>query len=199
MGGLGLPRLTTYINTRKWCMAQRALIHEDNTAKAVHRLLDRAARYCGSPVVPSQPTEIYSTTSTPAWGSSLGALAGAPSPILVTSSALVPPRHGKRHLLTLQQRGLVTLGDLTHFPLEGPRQWLPLDVQAVILPFPPPVSLRNSAGTGLELLDALSLTGTVFSDCHGLVRKLHHHHVLRRTPAGGPGFPLISACVRRIN
>ena len=109
MGGLGLPRLTTYINTRKWCMAQRALIHEDNTAKAVHGLLDRAARHCGSPVVPSQPTDIYSTTSTPAWGSSLGALAGAPSPILVTSSALVHPRHGKRHLLTLQQRGLVTL------------------------------------------------------------------------------------------
>ena len=149
MGGLGLPRLTTYINTRKWCMAQRALTHDDNTAKAVHGLLDRAARYCGSPVSPGQPTGISSTTSTPAWGSSLGAMAGAPSPILLqkgkfTSSATVPlapyvpQRHGKRHLLTLQQRGLATLGDLTHTPVEGPRQWLPAAVQAALLPVPPP-------------------------------------------------------------
>ena len=50
---------------------------------------------------------------------------------------------------------------------------------------------------GLELLDALSLTGTVFSDCQGLVHKLLHPHVLRRTPVG-PGFPLIRACVRRL-
>ena len=50
---------------------------------------------------------------------------------------------------------------------------------------------------GLELLDALNLTGTVYSDCQGLVRKLCHPHVLRRTPAG-PGFPLIRACVRRL-
>ena len=42
---------------------------------------------------------------------------------------------------------------------------------------------------GLELLGALSVKGTVFSDCQGLVRKLHHPNVLRRTPAG-PGFSL---------
>ena len=50
---------------------------------------------------------------------------------------------------------------------------------------------------GLELLDALSLTGTVFSDCQGLVRKLHHPHILRRTTAG-PDYQLIRACVRRL-
>ena len=27
---------------------------------------------------------------------------------------------------------------------------------------------------GLELLDAVSMTGTVYSDCQGPVRKLHH-------------------------
>ena len=149
MGGLGLPRLTTYINTRKWSMAQRALIHDDNSVQAVHGLLDRAAWYCGSLVVPGQPTGISSTTSTPAWGSSLGVWAGSPSSILLqkgkfTSSTLVPlahyvpPRHGKRHLLTLQQRGLITLGDLTRVPIEGSRKWLPPDVQAALLPFPPP-------------------------------------------------------------
>ena len=97
MGGLGLPRLSTYINTRKWCMAQRALTQDDNTAQAVHGLLDRAARYCGSPVAPGQPTGISPTTSTPAWGSSLGVLAGAPSPCskkensLPVRSSLSPP------------------------------------------------------------------------------------------------------------
>ena len=49
-------------------MAQRALTFDDNTAKAVHGLLDRAARYSGNPVGPDKPTGISSTTSTPAWG-----------------------------------------------------------------------------------------------------------------------------------
>ena len=79
--------------------------------------------------------------------SSLGALAGAPSPISwqkgnFTSSALlplastIPQRYGKRLLLTLQQRGLTTLGDRTYASLDGPRQWLPLDIHTAILPFP---------------------------------------------------------------
>ena len=34
MGGLGLPRLSTYVNTRKWCMAQRALLQTGNTGWA---------------------------------------------------------------------------------------------------------------------------------------------------------------------
>ena len=50
---------------------------------------------------------------------------------------------------------------------------------------------------GLELLDALSLSGTVCSDCQGLVKKLLHPHALRRTPATA-GFPLIRACARRV-
>ena len=51
---------------------------------------------------------------------------------------------------------------------------------------------------GLELLDDLGLQGTVFSDCQGLVQKLLHPQVLRRTPASA-GFPLIRACVRRLH
>ena len=51
---------------------------------------------------------------------------------------------------------------------------------------------------GLELLEALDLTGTVYSDCQGLVKKLHHPHVLRRSPAS-VRYPLIRACVRRLH
>ena len=143
--GLGLPRLSTYVNTRNWCMAQRALLQTGNTAHAVTGLLDRAARYSGSPVDPGQPSGISPT----AGPSSFGSMAGAPSPLLLTkgkftSSALVPlapyipPRFGKRLLRSLQQRGLITLGDLTHAPTGGTRQWLSPDIQAAILPFPPP-------------------------------------------------------------
>ena len=50
-GGLGLPRLSTYVNMRKWSMAQRALTQErpTPTAQAVAGMLDRAARLSGSP------------------------------------------------------------------------------------------------------------------------------------------------------
>ena len=106
--GLGLPRLSTYVNTRNWCMAQRALLQTGNTAHAVTGLLDRAARYSGSPVDPGQPSGISPT----AGPSSFGSMAGAPSPLLLTkgkftSGALVPlapyipPRIGKRLLRTL--------------------------------------------------------------------------------------------------
>ena len=47
-GGLGLPRLSTYVNMRKWSMAQRALSQDTKTTKAVAGLLDRAARVSGS-------------------------------------------------------------------------------------------------------------------------------------------------------
>ena len=98
---------------------------------------------------PGQLTGLSSITSTPAWGSSLGVTAGAPSLLLLqkrkftTSSALlplapyIPQRYGKRLLLMLQQRGLVTLGYLTHVAMDGPRQWLPLAVQ-LFSRFPPP-------------------------------------------------------------
>ena len=41
---------------------------------------------------------------------------------------------------------------------------------------------------GLELLDALNLTGTVYSDCQGLVRKLCHP-TSYDGPLRGPGSP----------
>ena len=77
-----------------------------------------------------------------------------------------------------------------------------------VLPFTVPSMAEEYGGTpinmellaisaGLELLDALDLRGTVFSDCQGLVKKLLHPHVLRRTPASA-GFPLIRACARRL-
>ena len=98
---------------------------------------------------PGQPSGISPTADSPAWGSSFGTMAGASSPLLLqkgkfTSSALVPlapyipSRFGKRLLRTLQQRGLITLEDLTNASTEGLRQWLPPDIQAAILPFPPP-------------------------------------------------------------
>ena len=51
--------------------------------------------------------------------------------------------------------------------------------------------------TGLELLEAYDLEGTVYSDCQGLVKNFQHPHVLRRTHASA-GFPLIRACARRL-
>ena len=77
-----------------------------------------------------------------------------------------------------------------------------------VLPFTVPSTAEEYGGTpmnmellaisaGLELLDDLDLRGTVFSDCQGLVKKLLHPHVLRRTPASA-GFPLIRACARRL-
>ena len=50
---------------------------------------------------------------------------------------------------------------------------------------------------GLELMDTLDLHGTVFSDCQGLVKKLLHPHVLRRTPTSA-SLPLICAYARRL-
>ena len=77
-----------------------------------------------------------------------------------------------------------------------------------VLPFTVPSMTEEYGGTpmnmellaisaGLELLEALDLEGTVHSDCQGLVKKLQHPQVLRRTPASA-GFPLIRACVRRL-
>ena len=41
---------------------------------------------------------------------------------------------------------------------------------------------------GLEVLATLGLTGTIYSDCQGLIRKLLHPHLLRRNTTGS-GFP----------
>ena len=43
---------------------------------------------------------------------------------------------------------------------------------------------------GLEVLATLGFTGTIHSDCQGLIRKLLHPHVLRRNTTG-PGYPLL--------
>ena len=50
---------------------------------------------------------------------------------------------------------------------------------------------------GLEFLEALGLTGTVFSDCQGLVKNLRHLHVPPADPRW-PGYHLIRACVRHL-
>ena len=50
---------------------------------------------------------------------------------------------------------------------------------------------------GLEVLATLGLTGTIHSDCQGLIRKLLHPHVLRRNTTG-PGYPLLRYCVRTL-
>ena len=149
MDGLGLPKLSTYVNTRKWCMVQRALLHDDNTAQVIAGLLDRAARFGGGRVDPGQPTGISPTATTPAWGSSFGAMASASFPILLQRGTFtsttdlhlapyIPTQYSRRLLHTLQRRGLMTLGDLTYAPPDAPRTWLPAEIQAAILPFPPP-------------------------------------------------------------
>ena len=46
-------------------------------------------------------------------------------------------------------------------------------------------------------LEVLGLTGTIHSDCQGLIRKLLHPHVLRRNTTG-PGYPLLRYCVNTI-
>ena len=51
---------------------------------------------------------------------------------------------------------------------------------------------------GLQILSHLNLSGTVFSDCQGLVRKIDQRHVLRRNPTNA-GYPLLRDCVRSLN
>ena len=50
---------------------------------------------------------------------------------------------------------------------------------------------------GLQILSSLNHSGTVLSDCQGLVRKLNQRHVLLRNPTN-PGYPLLSDCVRNL-
>ena len=65
LGGLGLPRLSTYVNLQKWSMAQRALLRDNHTGHAVAGLLDRAARASGSPDAAMGATSIGFTAETP--------------------------------------------------------------------------------------------------------------------------------------
>ena len=79
--GLGVPRLSDHITTRKWSMAQRALASDGNVARAVDGLLDRAVRSSGSLTTPGHPSYIGALTTQPVWGSSFG-LRDLPSPSL---------------------------------------------------------------------------------------------------------------------
>ena len=54
----------------------------------------------------------------------------------------------------------------------------------------PPIMELLAITGGLEVLATLGLTGTIHSDCHGIIRKLLHLHVLRRNTTG-PGDPLL--------
>ena len=144
MGGLGLPRLSTYVNLRKWSMAQRALDNNSNTGRAVHGLLDRAARASGST---GTSRSIGYTALFPTWGGSLGHHGSSTHPIVpqkgmypsvldVPLSLLLDSRSQRRALASLQDRGLATWGDLTQHAPGRPRQWLPPHIISLLLTFP---------------------------------------------------------------
>ena len=61
-----------------------------------------------------------------------------------------------------------------------------------------PTTMELMATTGgLQILSHLNLSGTVLSDCQGLVRKIAQRHVLRRNPTNA-GYPLLRDCVRSL-
>ena len=145
-GGMGLPRLSTYVNLRKWSMAQRAMTHDNNTAHAVHGLLDRAARASGC-TGPS--ASIAFTALSPTWGGSLGHHCSGTHPIVpqkgmyhsvldVPLSLLLDSRPQRRSLTTFQSRNLLTWGDLSWHEPGQPRQWLPPHTITQLLTFPTP-------------------------------------------------------------
>ena len=149
-GGLGLPRLSTYTNARKWSMAQRALTSGNDAATAAGELLQRAARYSGCDPAFGTNAIIGPVSTTPSWGGSLGLHATNPHPVTLQqglcysphSSPLalsLPPQKGKQTLRLLRARGLHTWGDLTMLDDQGHRQWLPqplLGSLAPMLPLP---------------------------------------------------------------
>ena len=143
-GGMGLPRLSTYVNLRKWSMAQRAMSQDNNTAHAVHGLMDRAARASGCT---GTSASIGYTALSPTWGGSLGHHCSGTHPIVpqkglyhsvldVPLSLLLDSRPQRRCLATLQNRNLLTWGDLSWHELGQPRQWLPPHVITQLLTFP---------------------------------------------------------------
>ena len=67
-GGLGLPRLSTYTNARKWSMAQRAITSGNDSAEAAGELLQRAARYSGNDPTYGTNAIIGPVSITPFWG-----------------------------------------------------------------------------------------------------------------------------------
>ena len=171
MGGLGLPRLSTYVNLRKWSMAQRALVNDTNTGRAVHGLLDRAARASGST---GTTRSIGFTALFPTWGGSLGQHGSSTHPIVpqkgmypsvldVPLALLLDSRSQRRTLATLQDRGLSTWGDLTRHAPGRPRQWLPPHLISLLLTFPSetPGECPTDEHPGLHAGQFWMLKGTV--------------------------------------
>ncbi|OXE37641.1 MAG: hypothetical protein CGW95_00400, partial [Phenylobacterium zucineum] len=126
-GGLGLPRLSTSLLTRKWAMIQRAATGPPKTQHAIDGLLHRAAVNSGSPTDPTAATRIIGPHTTKAtWGSCFGHHAhtnhpltlqqGSPRSLLdeVLSSWLPMGGPATRILRTLCRRGLHTWADLTY-------------------------------------------------------------------------------------
>ena len=151
-GGLGLPRLSDQINLRKWSILCRLQERGGLPALAIGGLLTRAALVSGGQfLVPAQGDFIGPNSSTPVWGSSLGALGpdttislspthGSVShPLLRPISSLRMDNHTL--LRTLRRLDLSTWADLTSRDPNGTRTWLdlPLLLPELALPTFPPV------------------------------------------------------------
>ena len=78
IGGLGLPRLSTYVNMRKGSMAQLFLTHDRPTTTAQARLLDHPARLSGCPTATGG---LGFTSRAPSCGGSLGHYIGGTTPL----------------------------------------------------------------------------------------------------------------------
>ena len=153
-GGLGLPRLSDQVNFRKWSMLNRLKQRGGLPGLAVAGLLARAAAVSGGHfLIPQQGDFIGPYTTTPVWGSSLGAL--GPDTALHLAPTLGPSVHPLSRPLTsclprldnfkllrsLRLLDLSTWADLTARSPEGTRTWLnlPTLLPDLSLPAFPPV------------------------------------------------------------
>ena len=59
LSGLGLPHLSTYINNRKWYIAQSALGQKRTTASAVENVLDRGCEAGAAVTSGIEPISFY--------------------------------------------------------------------------------------------------------------------------------------------
>ena len=153
-GGLGLPRLSDQVNLRKWSMLNRLTQRGGVPALAVGGLLTRAAAVSGGQfLTPQQGDFIGPFSTTPVWGSSLGALGPdtalhltpthGPSvhPLLRPLTSCLPRLDNFKLLRSLRTLDLSTWADLTTRSPEGTRTWLhfPSLLPDLSLPSFPPV------------------------------------------------------------
>ena len=153
-GGLGLPRLSDQVNFRKWAMLNRLKQRGGAPALAVGGLLTRAAVVSGGHfLTPQQGDFIGPYTTTPVWGSSLGALGPdtalhltptlgpSPHPLLRPITSCLPRLDDFKLLRSLRLLDLSTWADLTTRSPEGTRSWLnlPILLPDLSLPSFPPV------------------------------------------------------------